>query len=223
MGPKVSTPEGLEGEYNDTDVIRTRDDQIVTPDDFVKLKVIGKGSFGKVYLVRKKDSEDIYAMKVLNKAVVIEKQQVEHTRTEREILQRIRHPFIVPLHYAFQTKEKLYMVMDYISGGELFFHLKNEVRFSEERVRLYSAELVLVLEYLHSLNVVYRDLKPENILLAPDGHICLTDFGLSKAHVVGDKDAQTFCGTPEYDPSFLILTLYILLLRFLKTLAMEDL
>ncbi|KAL0211331.1 hypothetical protein P9112_009629 [Eukaryota sp. TZLM1-RC] len=198
MGQKPSHLNNGSISFDDTDVIRTKDDVSISPEDFIKLKVIGKGSFGKVFLVKKKDSEEIFAMKVLHKAKVIEKQQVEHTRTEREVLQRIRHPFIVPLHYAFQTKEKLYMVMDYISGGELFFHLKNEVRFSEDRVRLYAAELVLVIEYLHSLNVIYRDLKPENILLGTDGHICLTDFGLSKAHVIGDKDASTFCGTPEY-------------------------
>ncbi|KAL0231580.1 hypothetical protein GEMRC1_010984 [Eukaryota sp. GEM-RC1] len=183
MGNK---PSGLAADGLDidgTDIIRTKDDQCINPSHFEKLKLIGKGSFGKVFLVRKNDSNEIFAMKVLNKARIIEKQQVEHTRTEREVLQRIKHPFIVPLHYAFQTKEKLYM---------------NEVRFSEERVRLYAAELVLVIEYLHGLNVIYRDLKPENILLGTDGHIYLTDFGLSKAHVVGERDASTFCGTPEY-------------------------
>jgi len=138
-------------------------------DDFELLCVVGKGSFGKVLQVRHKESGKIYAVKILRKKQLIARNQVEHTKTERRVMQNIRHPFIVRLHGAFQTEDKLYMVMDYVNGGELFFHLKKEGRFSEERVCLYVAELVLAIEHLHKHGVIYRDLKPENILLHGDG------------------------------------------------------
>jgi len=176
----------------------------VTAEDFQLLKVIGKGSFGKVMQVKKKDTGKIYAMKVLQKEAIINRNQVIHTRSEKSILQQVQHPFIVGLHYAFQTKDKLYMILDYVNGGELFFHLKHEGKFSESRVKFYTAEISLALAHLHKLGIVYRDLKPENILLDCDGHIVITDFGLSKQMMVppsGDTSeatTHTFCGTPEY-------------------------
>ena len=144
------------------------------------IKVIGKGSFGKVLLVRKRDNGLVYAMKVLRKENIIKRNQVEHTRTERHVLGYVRHPFIVGLNYAFQTSEKLYFVLDYCAGGELFFHLGKVQRFQEPRARFYAAEITLAIEYVHNLDVIYRDLKPENVLLDENGHIRLTDFGLSK-------------------------------------------
>lgn len=114
------------------------------------------------------------------------------------ILEKLNHPFIVKLHYAFQTPEKLYFVIDFLNGGELFWHLRKEHRFSEDRTRFYAAEIVLALECLHKNGVIYRDLKPENVLLDKDGHIKLTDFGLSKTGISGDNMSYTFCGTPEY-------------------------
>lgn len=170
----------------------------VSVDDFELLKVIGKGSFGKVFLVKMIHTDKVYAMKVLSKEVVKRRKQVEHTRTERRIMGSIHHPFIVTLRYAFQSKEKLYMVSDYCRGGELFFHLKRRRTFSENLVQFYSAELASALFHLHNLNIVYRDLKPENILLDDQGHIQLTDFGLSKEEVTDSTSAKTFCGTPEY-------------------------
>jgi len=170
---------------------------VVTKDDFELLTVIGKGSFGKVMQVRKKDDGKIYAMKVLRKDTIVARKQVAHTKAEKNILMKIQHPFIVNLNYAFQTKDKLYMILDYINGGELFFHLKKEGRFAESRVKLYTAEIVCALAHLHSLDIVYRDLKPENILLDSEGHICITDFGLSKK-LEADGGTHTFCGTPEY-------------------------
>jgi len=122
---------------------------------------------------------------------------VDHTKAERKILQALQHPFLMTLRYAFQSKEKLYFVLDYYQGGELFFHLKNQRRFPEEVGRLYIGEIGLALGHLHSLGVVYRDLKPENVILDGDGHVCLTDFGLSK-EMEPDNKAHTFCGTPEY-------------------------
>lgn len=170
----------------------------VGPNDFMLLKVVGRGSFGKVMLVNKKnDGENVYAMKILRKEAIIKRNQVEHTKDERKILELINHPFLMKLHYAFQTKTKLYLVMDYLTGGELFFHLKAEGRFTESRSKLYSAEIALGLGHLHENRIIYRDLKPENILLDEFGHIRLTDFGLSKRYTDG-KQAKTFCGTPEY-------------------------
>ncbi|KAL1514428.1 hypothetical protein AB1Y20_003527 [Prymnesium parvum] len=170
----------------------------VTLEDFDLLKVLGKGGFGKVMLVRKKGTTDIYAMKVLKKEAVIRRNQVAHTKTETHILKQIRHPFLTRMYFAFQSEGKLYMVLNYLPGGELFYRLKREGRFSVERVRLYTAEIALGLGHLHSLDMIYRDLKPENILLDEIGHICLTDFGLSKESVSTPNAARTFCGTPEY-------------------------
>jgi len=150
-----------------------------------------------VMQVRKKDDGKIYAMKVLRKDTIIARKQVTHTKSEKNILMRIQHPFIVNLNYAFQTKDKLYMILDYINGGELFFHLKKEGRFAENRVKLYAAEIASALDHLHKLDIVYRDLKPENILLDAEGHICITDFGLSK-QIESPEGTHTFCGTPEY-------------------------
>lgn len=168
----------------------------VTQQDFDLLKVIGKGSFGKVMLVRKKDDGAVYAMKVLRKDAIIKRRQVAHTQAERDILTKLKHPFIVNLNFAFQTKDKLFMILDFVNGGELFFHLKNEGRFSENRVKLYTAEIAAAMEHCHSIGVVYRDIKPENILLDKDGHIVITDFGLCKQ--IDDGGTKTFCGTPEY-------------------------
>lgn len=225
-------------------------------EDFELLKVLGRGSFGKVMQVRAKADGNIYAMKILKKRAIIARNQVEHTRAERKILQSLQHPFLMTLRYAFQSKEKLYFVLDYYQGGELFFHLKNNRRFTEEVARIYVGEIALALGHLHSLQIIYRDLKPgqfaasaaaervgrssgggvrqrqiqmpawscvslltaaclcsvfapalsppsllpfsspENILLDDMGHVCLTDFGLSKDVDPADK-AHTFCGTPE--------------------------
>ena len=146
-------------------------------DAFELTQVIGKGSFGKVVLVRKKDTGTLYAMKILNKANIIKRKQVDHTKTERAVLSFTRHPFIVSLHWAFQSKKKLYFVLDYCSGGELFFHLGQAGEFRESVTSFYTAELVLAVSHLHSRGVVYRDLKPENVLLDGDGHVKLADFG----------------------------------------------
>jgi serine/threonine protein kinase len=168
-------------------------------DDFELVKVIGKGSFGKVTLVRKRSDKKLFAMKVLTKASIIKRKQVDHTNTERRVLGSINHPFIVRLHYAFQTKEKLYFVLDYASGGELFFHLSRMKKFSEATARFYCAELTLALDALHDHDVVYRDLKPENILLDGEGHVKLVDFGLAKEGVSAPTEgASSLCGTPEY-------------------------
>ena len=165
---------------------------------FSILKVIGRGSFGKVYLVQKKDSGEYFAMKTLKKDVILRRNQKINTQAERIILEKIKHPFIVKLHYAFQNPEKLYFVIDFLNGGELFYHLRREQRFSEDRTKFYAAEILLALECLHNNGVIYRDLKPENVLLDSQGHIKLTDFGLSKIKQTESEVTYTFCGTPEY-------------------------
>ncbi|KAF8633677.1 hypothetical protein AX15_001288 [Amanita polypyramis BW_CC] len=171
----------------------------LTPRDFEFLKLIGRGTFGKVFQVRKKDTKRIYAMKVLSKREIVAKKEVAHTIGERKILQRsLESPFLVGLKFSFQTDTDLYLVTDFKSGGELFWHLQRETRFGEERARFYVAELILALEHLHKYNIVYRDLKPENILLDATGHVALCDFGLSKADLRPDELTTTFCGTTEY-------------------------
>ncbi|KAF9286564.1 hypothetical protein BGZ68_002807 [Mortierella alpina] len=170
----------------------------LTIDAFDLLKVIGKGSFGKVMQVRKRDTSRIYAMKILRKAHIISRSEVNHTLAERTVLAQINNPFIVPLKFSFQSPEKLYLVLAFVNGGELFHHLQREGRFSEERSRFYAAELLCALECLHGFNVVYRDLKPENILLDYTGHIALCDFGLCKLGMTETETTNTFCGTPEY-------------------------
>ncbi|SCU94643.1 LADA_0G09956g1_1 [Lachancea dasiensis] len=167
-------------------------------DDFDLLKVIGKGSFGKVMQVRKKDTKKIYALKAIRKSYIVSKSEVVHTLAERTVLARVDNPFIVPLKFSFQSPDKLYIVLAFINGGELFYHLQREGRFSLSRARFYTAELLCALETLHSLDVIYRDLKPENILLDHQGHIALCDFGLCKLNMKGQDKTSTFCGTPEY-------------------------
>eukprot|EP00761_Pharyngomonas_kirbyi_P012459 gb/GECH01012486.1/.p1 GENE.gb/GECH01012486.1/~~gb/GECH01012486.1/.p1 ORF type:complete len:482 (+),score=103.06 gb/GECH01012486.1/:1-1446(+) len=166
--------------------------------DFDLLTVIGRGSFGKVMKVRKKETGEIFAMKVLRKDMVIRENMVNHTKSEKNILQQIKHPFIVTLRYAFQTQEKLYLILDFLSGGELFHHLKEESHFTEERSRFYAAEIGLAIGHLHQHDIIYRDLKPENAVLDKHGHVCLTDFGLAKTSISAETPTYTFCGTPEY-------------------------
>nr|XP_056706681.1 ribosomal protein S6 kinase alpha-5 isoform X1 [Euleptes europaea] len=140
-------------------------------------------------------------MKVLKKATIIQKAKTtEHTKTERQVLEHIRQsPFLVTLHYAFQTDTKLHLILDYINGGELFTHLSQRERFTEDEVRIYIGEIVLALEHLHKLGIIYRDIKLENILLDSDGHVVLTDFGLSKEFISEENErAYSFCGTIEY-------------------------
>ncbi|KAI3406842.2 YPK2 [Candida oxycetoniae] len=170
----------------------------LTIDDFDLLKVIGKGSFGKVMQVVKKDTKQIYALKTLRKQHIVSRMEVTHTLAERTVLARINNPFIVPLKFSFQSPEKLYLVLSFINGGELFWHLQREGKFTMDRSRFYIAELLAALESLHELNVIYRDLKPENILLDYQGHIALCDFGLCKLNMSNDDKTNTFCGTPEY-------------------------
>lgn len=163
--------------------------------DYDILRVLGTGTFGRVYLCRPKYEEKFLAMKVLRKTSVIRLKQVEHINSERDVLETMSHPFVVGLHATFQDDVNLYMIMDYVVGGELFSHLRRSGRFEDDVAKFFAAEIVLALEYMHSHNIAYRDLKPENILLDGEGHIKITDFGFAK---VVDKKTWTLCGTPEY-------------------------
>lgn len=199
----------LKNPYTDEDLIGslnltldfkplTKENKALSIDDFDLLKVIGKGSFGKVMQVRKKDTGKIYALKSIRKAHIVNKMEVTHTLAEKFVLSRVNSPFIVPLKFAFQSSEKLYLVLSFINGGELFYHLQKARRFPLIRAKFYICELLSAIETLHSLNIVYRDLKPENILLDYQGHIALCDFGLCKINMKLDQKTNTFCGTPEY-------------------------
>ncbi|XP_022237199.1 RAC serine/threonine-protein kinase-like [Limulus polyphemus] len=167
-------------------------------DDFEFLKVLGKGTFGKVILCREKVSNMLYAIKVLKKEIIIQKDEVAHTLTEKRVLRNTKHPFLISLKYSFQTADRLCLVMEYVNGGELFFHLSRERIFTEERVCFYSAEVLLALHYLHTQGIIYRDLKLENLLLDKEGHIKIADFGLCKEDIGYGATTKTFCGTPEY-------------------------
>ncbi|GFF94553.1 cAMP-dependent protein kinase type 2 [Aspergillus udagawae] len=164
-------------------------------DDFTIQRTLGTGSFGRVHLVQSKHNHRFYAIKVLKKAQVVKMKQVEHTNDERRMLNRVRHPFLITLWGTWQDARNLYMVMDFVEGGELFSLLRKSQRFPNPVAKFYAAEVTLALEYLHSQQIIYRDLKPENLLLDRHGHLKITDFGFAKE--VPDI-TWTLCGTPDY-------------------------
>ena len=169
-----------------------------TLEDFKHLKILGQGSFGKVVLVKNENNNKLYAMKILDKKFIVKKNQVSHTQTERVLLEKLKHPFIVKLNYAFQDSKRLYFLTEFLQGGELFFHLRKNSGYKEKAVRFYMAQILLALEYMHNNNYIYRDLKPENILIDKEGNIKLTDFGLSKILPPDENTTYTMCGTAEY-------------------------
>jgi len=164
-------------------------------DDFQILKTIGTGTFGRVCLCRDKKTDNYYALKILAMADVIRLKQVEHVKNEKNILQEVNHPFIVNMKWSTKDRSSLYMLFEYVCGGELFSYLRNAGRFGASTANFYACEIILALEYLHSLSIVYRDLKPENLLIGRDGHLKITDFGFAKK--LKDR-TWTLCGTPEY-------------------------
>ncbi|CAF0956398.1 unnamed protein product [Adineta steineri] len=165
------------------------------PDDFDRIRTLGTGSFGRVMLVKHQSSGGFYAMKILDKQKVVKLKQIEHTLNEKRILQAISFPFIVNLEFHFKDNSYLYMVLEFVPGGEMFSHLRKVGRFSEIHARFYAAQIVLTFEYLHYLDILYRDLKPENLLIDADGYLKVTDFGFAKK-IKGRT--WTLCGTPEY-------------------------
>ena len=199
---------GVVGPQFDSDTVYSRHKTVkkVKLEDFKILKVIGRGSFGKVCLVEYLPTHETYAMKSLKKDILIEQEQIENTLLEKKILQTIDYPLLCCLVFCFQTEERIYFVqteeriyfvMPFLSGGELFQHLRKFRTFSEEKVRFYGAQIALALEYLHKKGIIYRDLKPENILMDDQGYLKLADFGMAKKLGENEK-AMSFCGTPEY-------------------------
>ena len=164
-------------------------------EDFQRLTTLGRGTFGRVVLVKQVSNGTHYAMKILDKHRVVRKRQIEHTLAEKKILERISFPFIVNMESHFKDNLNLYIVLDFVPGGELFKHLRKMKKFAESHSRFYAAQIALAFEYLHHLGIIYRDLKPENILLDEMGYVKISDFGFAK-RVKGRT--WTFCGTPEY-------------------------
>jgi serum/glucocorticoid-regulated kinase 2 len=176
-------------------------------DRFNTVSVIGNGSYAKVFLVKDKETGEYYALKILKKENVEKRKQEDKVLVERNILVDINHPFVIHFHGSFQTLKKLYFVLEYCPGGELFNLISKRKRFSEDQARFYAAQMVLALEHLHSKNIIYRDLKPENVLIDRKGYIRITDFGLSRIDTSNSNDAKSICGTPEYLAPEIILKL----------------
>ena len=168
------------------------------PTDYELLTLLGKGSFGEVFLVKRRSDSELFAMKVLRKDVIMGQNLVKYAMTERNVLSYIKHPFIVSLEAAFQTSTSLFLILNYCPGGDLGWHLAREKRFSEHRARIYAAEVLLALEELHQRDIIFRDLKPDNVVIDGNGHAMLTDFGLSREGVYSATAAQSFCGSLAY-------------------------
>jgi len=158
-------------------------------------KILGTGTFGKVRLCKHTPTKQYYCVKILRKQTIYKYRQVEHVRNEKYILLNVSHPGVVKLFCTFNDSDRIYLLMEYVPGGEMFLYIRKFGKLPEEIVRYYAAEIVLVINYLHEQNIIYRDLKPENILLDVGGHVKLTDFGFAK--YVSDR-TWTMCGTPDY-------------------------
>jgi tRNA A-37 threonylcarbamoyl transferase component Bud32 len=176
---------------------KNKDIKKVSLNDFKLLKVLGRGTFGKVCLAQYKATKKYYAMKIMKKNIILEHNQVTHTLLEKNILQNLNYQFLVGMDFCFQTQERIYFAMNFIRGGELFSHLYKCKYFPEEKAKFYSAIVGLALEYLHTHGIVYRDIKPDNILIDEDGYLKLADFGMSKM-LKDQEKAFSLCGTPEY-------------------------
>ena len=170
----------------------------VSTKDFLCLALLGRGSFGEVYLVQKISTKKNYAMKVLRKERIMGQNLSKYAIAERNVLSLSNHPFIVKLNYAFQNSTKLFLILEYCPGGDLSKHLSIEKRFKEERAKFYLCEILLALENLHKRNIIFRDLKLDNVVLDDEGHCKLTDFGLSKEGIDSEQNTKSFCGSLAY-------------------------
>uniref|UniRef100_A0A8C1Y6P8 protein kinase C n=1 Tax=Cyprinus carpio TaxID=7962 RepID=A0A8C1Y6P8_CYPCA len=167
--------------------------------DFDLIRVIGRGSYAKVLLVRLKKNEQIYAMKVVKKELVHDDEDIDWVQTEKHVFEQAStNPFLVGLHSCFQTESRLFLVIDYVNGGDLMFHMQKQRKLPEEHARFYAAEICIALNFLHEKGIIYRDLKLDNVLLDQDGHIKITDYGMCKEGIRPGDTTSTFCGTPNY-------------------------
>lgn len=205
--PPSAATRGETREGNDTQVAHVafknkyQKDLALGPRDFEFVKVLGRGAFAKVYLVRGKGSnrDKWYALKAYNKQAIVQKNQAQYIHTEKAALQACSdHPYIVTLYFAFQSQDRLFLVMDYCGGGDLLSALTRKKAFTEPEAAFYIGEIALALSHLHSKNIVFRDLKPENVVMDLEGHCLLTDFGISKEGIKDHTSANTFCGSPMY-------------------------
>ncbi|KAF5297699.1 hypothetical protein FQA39_LY12030 [Lamprigera yunnana] len=181
----------FEMKWNNQDATKT----IVSISDFEKYRTLGTGAFGRVILAKEKSSHKYYAIKILKKTKIVRLKQVQHTVYEKKVLTSINFPFAIIMEYVFKDNSYIYFVLPFITGGEMYTHLRRKRKFDENLSKFYAAQVVLTLEYLHHLDLLYRDLKPENILIDCEGYIKITDFGFCKL-VKGRT--WTLCGTPEY-------------------------
>jgi serum/glucocorticoid-regulated kinase 2 len=187
----------LEDNINKTEVIVSEDGAMINENSFEILKTLGKGYFGRVFLVEKKDTKDLYALKVISKLDIIKRNFFDNLKSEKKIMQQIKNPFVVNLEYCFASPSYVFFAMKFKQGGELYYHLRKMTRFPESTTKFYACQIIQGLAYLHSMNIMYRDMKPENVLLDEKGNACLADFGISK--VLNPKEmAKSFVGTPEY-------------------------
>ena len=168
----------------------------INRNNFKFLYVIGKGGFGRVWKIQSKKLKNIYALKEMSKLKIIDKKSEKSINSEREFLSKLHHPFIVNMHYAFQDKENLYLVMDMLSGGDLRYHISRYRKFSEEQTRFFISNMIYALKYIHENNVIHRDIKPENLVLDENGYVRITDFGIAKENMP-DNSSET-SGTPGY-------------------------
>lgn len=187
----------LENNIKNTEVILSRDGQKVNENSFEILRTLGKGYFGRVFLVEKKDDKKLYAIKVISKLDIIKRNFFENLKNEKLILEKINNPFVVKMEYCFTSPSYVFFAMQFKQGGELYHHLRKNTRFTEDTARFYASQILSGLEYLHSHNIMYRDMKPENILIDENGNACLADFGISKILDIHET-TKSFVGTPEY-------------------------
>ncbi|CAH8650494.1 unnamed protein product [Heterobilharzia americana] len=167
--------------------------------DFTLLKVIGRGSYAKVFQVEHKPTNRIYAMKVIKKETILDEEDIDWVQTEKHVFEcATNHPFLVGLHSCFQTRSRLFFVIEFVNGGDLMFYMQRNLRLAEDYARFYAAEICIALNFLHERGIIYRDLKLDNVLMDSEGHIKLTDYGMCKEGIVGDMTTTTFCGTPNY-------------------------
>jgi serine/threonine protein kinase len=181
-----------------TKLVKQKNDQkAVSFDDFNFLMVIGRGTFGKVFLAELKENKKLYAIKSIRKDILIQYEQVDNTILEKDIMFECDHPFLVGMEFLFQNDLRLYFVMPFVRGGELYKVFQSQKRFNEEAVKFYAAQLVIAIGYLHHKGIVHRDLKLENVLLDQGGYLKIIDYGLAKM-LDEDQESTSFCGTPEY-------------------------